>query len=205
MLRFFDLVAKNHKETGCRKLNFADMALGDQALSVICKIVKNNTKFAELDLSKNCFSNIGLKQLARTLQTSNKTIVHLGLGGNNIQTDGAVQLFKSLLGHESITSLDLANNDCYKNKVKIGAKGAEELSALLRHPMCLISHLDLTDNALTTDALQFVITGVRACRSLISLNLSQNDLGQSNSIFTSLLQIFKEESCVLQELNLSDN
>lgn len=61
MLRFFDLVAKTHKEPGCRKLNFADMALGDQSLSVICKIVKNNTKFAELDLSKNCFSCVGLK------------------------------------------------------------------------------------------------------------------------------------------------
>lgn len=52
-----------------------------------------------------------------------------------------------------MTSLSLANNDCYKNKVKIGAKGAEELGNLLKHPMCLVSHLDLTDNALTSEAL----------------------------------------------------
>ena len=103
-----------------------------------------------------------------------------------------------------MVSLDLANNG-YKNKVKIGAKGAEELGALLKHPMCLISNLDLTDNALTTEALQHVISGARACRSLVSLNLAQNDLGQSGSVFSSLIQIFKEESCVLQELNLSDN
>ena len=194
MLRFFDLVVKNHKVPGTRKLNLAEMALGDQAVHVICKIVKNNTKFAELDLSKNCFSNVGLKQLARVLQSSNSSLVHLSLGGNNIQTEGAVQLFRSLVGHTSLTSLDLANNDCYKNKVKIGAKGAEELSVLLRHPMCLISNLDLTDNALTTDALHHVITGVRACKSLVYLNFSQNDLGQSNSIFSSLLQIFKEDT-----------
>jgi len=86
--------------------------------------------------------------------------------------EGAISLFKSLVGHPSMTSLDLANNDCYKNKVKIGAKGAEELGCLLRHPMCLISHLDLTDNALTSEALQHVISGVKACRSLISLNLA---------------------------------
>jgi hypothetical protein len=104
-----------------------------------------------------------------------------------------------------VSSLDLANNDCYKNKVKIGAKGAEELSFLLRHPMCLISNLDLTDNALTVDALHHVITGVRACKSLVSLNLASNDLGLSSSIFSSLLHLFKEEKCVLQELNLSDN
>ena len=120
----------------------------------------------------------------------------MSLGGNNIQTEGAVQLFRSLIGHESMVSLDLANNG-YKNKVKIGAKGAEELGALLKHPMCLISNLDLTDNALTTEALQHVISGARACRSLVSLNLAQNDLGQSGSVFSSLIQIFREESCVL--------
>ena len=92
-------------------------------------------------------------------------------------------MFKSILGHESLTSLDLANNDCYKNKVKLGTKGAEELGNVLKHPMCLISHLDLTDNALTSEALQHVISGAKACRSLISLNLAQNDLGQSNSVF----------------------
>ena len=67
MLRFFDLVVKNHKVVGTRKLNLAEMALGDQSLTVICKIIKNNTKFAELDLSKNCFTNAGLKQLARVI------------------------------------------------------------------------------------------------------------------------------------------
>lgn len=67
MLRFFDLVVKNHSEIGTRKLNFADMALGDQSIHVICKIIKNSTKFAELDLSKNCFTNAGLKQLAKVL------------------------------------------------------------------------------------------------------------------------------------------
>ena len=157
MLRFFDLIVKNHKTVGTRKLNLAEMALGDQAMHVICKIMKNNTKFAELDISKNCFTNAGLKQLAKVLQNHNKTLVHLSLGGNNIQTEGAITLFRSLVGHESLTSLDLANNDCYKNKVKIGAKGAEELATLLRHPMCLISNLDLTDNALTLEALNFVI------------------------------------------------
>ena len=99
----------------------------------------------------------------------------------------------------------MANNDCYKNKVKIGAKGAEELNLLLRHPMCLVSNLDLTDNSMTIDALHHVISGVRACKSLVSLNLASNDLGHSSQIFSSLLHLFKEETSVLQELNLSGN
>ena len=71
--------------------------------------------------------------------------------------------------------------------------------------MCLISHLDLTDNALTSEALQHLISGIKQCHSLISLNLAQNDLGQSNSAFNSLLQIFKVNDSQLQELNLADN
>ena len=79
----------------------------------------------------------------------------------------------------------------------MGVKGAEELCNLLKDPMCLVSHLDLTDNALSSEAIQHVINGVKACRSLISLNLSQNDLGQSGQAFGSLLQVFKADDSIL--------
>ena len=120
-------------------------------------MIKNSGKFAELDLSKNCFTGESMKLLAPTLELHNTSLVHLSLGGNSIQTDGAIHLFRCLQGHESLVSLNLANTDCYKNKIKIGTKGAEELSALLSHPMCLISNLDLTDNSLTVDGLHHVI------------------------------------------------
>ena len=173
MLRFFDLLEKNHHEVGTRKLNLADMALGDQAMHVVCRILKNNTRFSHLDLSNNCFTNAGLKHLAKSvLQSNNTTLIHLSLGGNNIQTEGAAVLFRALAGHQSLISLDLGNEGGYKHKMKMGLKGAEELGNLLKHPACLISHLDLTDNALSVEAIQHVIGGVKACCSLISLNLS---------------------------------
>jgi hypothetical protein len=61
MLRFFDLIVKNHAQEDTRKLNFSDMALGDLSINVVARILKNNTKFSQVDLSKNCFSNEGLK------------------------------------------------------------------------------------------------------------------------------------------------
>ena len=39
----------------------ADLALGDASLTVITRILKNNKKFAQVDISKNCFTCIGLK------------------------------------------------------------------------------------------------------------------------------------------------
>ncbi len=69
MLRFFDNVIKNHSVNGTRKLNFGDMALGDQAASVVSKIIKNNEKFSELDLSKNCLTTPGMMHISRVLES----------------------------------------------------------------------------------------------------------------------------------------
>ena len=78
------MVLKNHKEEGTRKLNLADLALGDTSMQVVARILKNNNQFAQVDLSKNCFSNAGLKQLGQVLARHNSTIVHLNIGGNHI-------------------------------------------------------------------------------------------------------------------------
>lgn len=84
MQRFFEIIVKNHPVEGTRKLNLADMALGDTALEIVAKILKRNTQFAQLDLSKNCFSNSGLRCVAKTLAKHNSTLVHLDIGGNHI-------------------------------------------------------------------------------------------------------------------------
>jgi hypothetical protein len=48
----------------------------------------------------------------------NRTLVHLNIGCNSISSEGAAYLFAKLQRHHSITSLTLANKDCYKNKNK---------------------------------------------------------------------------------------
>ena len=57
-------------------------------MHVVCRILKNNTygsQFSHLDLSKNYFTNVGVKHLAKSvLQPSNSSLIHLSLGGNNI-------------------------------------------------------------------------------------------------------------------------
>ena len=93
-----------------------------------------------------------------------------------------------------MVSLNLANNDCYKNKLKIGQKGAEALNSLLASPTCLLTHLNLTDNALTSESLFNILEGVSRCRSLITLDLTQNDFGSNAQVFAQLLNIFDERN-----------
>jgi Ran GTPase-activating protein (RanGAP) involved in mRNA processing and transport len=148
-------------------------------MHVVAKILKNSLSFAHVDLSKNFFTNQGLKVIGETLKLYNTTVIHLNLGGNHISADGAAYLFQCLENHPSMVSLDLANNDCYKNKMKIGVKGAQALLSMLSAPNCLIAHLDLTDNALTSEALLNIMEGVKNCKSIVTLNLTQNDLGSN--------------------------
>lgn len=120
MVRFFEIIAKNHSEHGTRKLNLSDCGLGDACISVVAKVLKNSNAFAQIDLSRNDFTNEGLKVLADTIKLHNTTIVKLNIGGNHIGLEGTAHLFQCLENHPSLVSLDLANNDCYKNKIKIG-------------------------------------------------------------------------------------
>jgi Ran GTPase-activating protein (RanGAP) involved in mRNA processing and transport len=134
MTRFFEIIVKNQQAQCGRKLNLSECGLGDSCLQVISKILKKKSTFAQVDLSKNDFSNDGLRILAETMRDHNSTVVHLDLGGNHIGPEGTMHLLQCLLNHPSLVSLNLANNDCYKNKIKIGQKGAEALKFLLQSP-----------------------------------------------------------------------
>jgi len=170
--RFFELFEKNSSKYKSRKLDLSDMGLGDASMLVVDRILSGNKNFSQLDISKNQVTNVGIKYLANCLKHSNDTLVHINIGCNNIQPEGAQYFFNCLQDHPSLVSLDLANADCFKSKIKIGTKGAECLSLMLKRPQCLISHLDLTDNALTVEAFNLIIEGARACQNLISLNLT---------------------------------
>ena len=99
--------------------------------------------------------------LAETIKDHNSVIVKLNIGGNHIGQEGTTHLFQSLENHPSLVSLDLANNDCYKNKIKIGQKGAEALKNILSADQCVLSHLNLKDNAMTSDSLIHILDGVK--------------------------------------------
>ena len=95
MVRFFEII-KNNQSGSSRKLNLSDCGFGDSCLLVLSKILKRNTNFSQVDLSKNDFSNEGLRALADSLRDFNSTIVHLNIGGNHIGPEGTMYLFQAL-------------------------------------------------------------------------------------------------------------
>ena len=77
----------------------------------------------------------------------------------------------------------------------------------------LISMINLTDNALSSEGVCYLMEGVRRNPNMISLNLSQNDIGTGLNTFNSVSSLFKGPksnptvaNCpVLEELILSSN
>jgi len=65
---------------GARKLNLSDMGLGDLSMRVIAEIISQN-KHSQLDLSKNVFTDLGLKIIADAVSSS-RSVMSIILNAN---------------------------------------------------------------------------------------------------------------------------
>ena len=96
--------------------------------------------------------------------------MHLDLGCNSLTSESAEELFTILTKQQSLTSISIANVDCYKNKNKIGVKGAQALGNLIatNHLMTIVN---LADNSLSGESLYYIMEGVKKNPYMVSLNL----------------------------------
>lgn len=90
MIRFIEIFDSANKG-GTRKLNLADMGLGDLSMKIVAEIISQN-KHSQIDLSKNIFSDAGLKFLVDAVAGSH-SIMSIILNANQITCDGSVYLF----------------------------------------------------------------------------------------------------------------
>lgn len=156
-------------------------------------------KCSHLDLRKNILGNKGIKELAKAIST-NASLVHVDIGSNDITYEGANAFFLSLRKHKTLTSISIANGDgLHRNR--IGAKGCIGLNKLLK-ANSLISMLNISDNSIGVDGVTTLLDGIDPQDlNLISLNLSNNDLG--TEWIPSLDPLLTSET--LLELKLSQN
>jgi Ran GTPase-activating protein (RanGAP) involved in mRNA processing and transport len=134
------------------------MGLGDLSMKIVAEIISQN-KHSQIDLSKNIFSDTGLKTLVDAIANSH-TIMSIILNANQITCDGAVYLFQTLQKNQTLTHLELANHDCLASKIKLGNKGAQYFSDYLKSSNCLLSIIDLTGAQLTSEAMMTVFNGI---------------------------------------------
>jgi hypothetical protein len=61
----------------------------------------------------------------------NLNLIHLGIGSNNITSNGILKICSGLLYHESLISLDLSSYEGL-NRNRIGVKGAKSIGNLVK-------------------------------------------------------------------------
>ena len=123
------------------------MGLGNNSVEVIAQQI-TLVRPTSLDLSKNSFTEQGLRTLADAVSKLD-SLIHLSLSGNAISSDSALYFFNAVQFSTHLTSLELRNSENFISKIKIGTKGAYALKSVMINSV--LSILDLTDAGLTQE------------------------------------------------------
>ncbi|KAJ3611676.1 hypothetical protein NHX12_021690 [Muraenolepis orangiensis] len=199
--------------------------LSDGDVRVLSRCLRTAEGITGLDLKYNEISDEGARHLADLIEEQTSTLQFVDLMGNNIHSEGAEMLAKSLHTNHTLQELDLADCDLGSQSViafAIVLKSNTSLLSLNISRPILFSHQDeiavhmssmlrvnltlrelhLGKMALTNSGLERLTEGLRANRSLRYLDLRCNRVSRDGAI--SLSAVLKSNGA-LQILDLSSN
>ena len=184
-----------HKSLQNRVMNFKENRFGPCSAEVIGQILSKNFDFSKLILSKNLIGDKGLQLLTKNL-LENKSIIHLDISSNDIRSEGACFFFKEIKKHESIISIDISSHEGL-NKNRIGPAGIWPIREILQESRMLL-YLSLADTFLGVEGLLYVVEGLKNNKTLIYLNVSNNQFGPKpmQAFFDSVSTTQLYELCV---------
>lgn len=194
-VRFFNSCLSRFRN---RRFEMIESGLGPESAKVIGEIIRNNLNFAYIDLGKNTIGDEGATLLMQLLR-KNFSLVHIDISSNDITPLGSSEVFKSVRHHPSLASLNISSHEgLHRNR--LGSDGAISLGQTLRvNP--ILQFLNLAATSIGFDGIESIVDGLANNKSLVSLNLANNNLDArcieplSQAIVTTNLR----------ELNLASN
>ena len=144
--------------------------IGPSAAESLSVLVNTSKILMYLELNETSLNDSGLEKLTLGL-TGNKSLLKLGLAGNNI-SHRCVDEFCKVICETNIEDLNLSNN-------KISDSGCKSLADLLvfNDFSCKLKRLDVSKNDITFKGINGIFLAVRYNPTLISLNCEANPLG----------------------------
>ena len=208
--KLFDAIA-THSVIKSLKIDANGITCGD------CESLRNmlldNTKLQLLSLSRNYISHKGSKYITEGLK-GNVVLRHLNLSTQlsndkapGIGPDGAKHFSDCLKNGMVLESLDLSSNN-------IGSKGAEVIADALKSQISTywgsLQKLDISSNRLGRKGARALAPGLAANKTLVEINLSDNNLGEMMTFEkdpTGIYFICKalKKNATIRVLNLSEN
>ncbi|XP_065918812.1 protein NLRC3-like [Dysidea avara] len=141
----------------------------------------------------NCNIDGSTDDIASVLSYNTK-LLELYLNENNLQTDGAIKIAKSLQNTTTLTVFDISNNN-------IGKEAADDIAVVLSCNTNL-QQLYLNNNNLQTEGTIKVAKSLQNIAILTVLNIANNNIGKEAADDIAAILSHKTK---LQELLLSNN
>ncbi|KAL4438907.1 hypothetical protein ABPG74_016627 [Tetrahymena malaccensis] len=201
LFKFVDKL-KSQINKGC--LNLQELQLGVKSSKKIIQLIKNNQKskcqFSKLLLAKNNLGDEGIQILCNFLNKQHRSsIAHLEISNNNLTSVGIKQVVNMVSLNQNIISLDISSYDGY-NRNRLSRSACIVLSQYIAQTE-ILQFLRMQNCCIGPQGLFSLSKGFAANKSIISLDISKNDIGKDCSqCFESILSHSK-----IMELNLRGN
>ncbi|XP_062387361.1 NACHT, LRR and PYD domains-containing protein 12-like [Sardina pilchardus] len=221
-----DLLSKGLSSPLCnlQTLRLADCKITHNSCKIMVSVLKSTNSLIKLDLGENDLGDSGVDLLSKGLSSPLCNLQTLRLAACKLSEKSCGIVAAVLQSPNSLIGLDVSHNDLRDSGVQLLYKG-------LSSPHCKLQTLRLADCKLTDKLCEIAASILQSPNSLLQLNFSNNDLGDSGvqllskglSSSNSILQILRladckltDKSCeivasvlqspnTLQQLDLSDN
>ncbi|XP_059818069.1 NACHT, LRR and PYD domains-containing protein 12-like isoform X3 [Hypanus sabinus] len=171
-------------------LSFGGMTLTPIDCAVLSHVIGLCDTIKELDLRSCQIQGEGIQRLGPGLYKCQE----LRLDGVGLTDSGAEDLTSALSTNPSLMELQLTGN-------KLGDSGVKLVSAALRNPECKIQTLCLRDVGLTDSGAEDLVSALSINPSLMELDLSNNELGDTGVKLVSAA--LRNPECKIQKLVLN--
>ncbi|XP_062432358.1 NACHT, LRR and PYD domains-containing protein 6 [Rhea pennata] len=183
-------------QPSCRvqKLWLWQCHLTEACCGALAMALRMNSSLTELHLGNNELGDRGVQQLCESLQDAACRVQMLRLWQCRLTEACCGALAMALRMNSSLTELHLGDNE-------LGDGGVRQLCESLQDAACRVQMLSLWQCRLTGACCADLATVLSASQSLVHLDLSENDLGDSGMLL--LCEGLKHPTCLLQRLWLN--
>ncbi|XP_048103435.1 NACHT, LRR and PYD domains-containing protein 12-like [Alosa alosa] len=198
------LLSKGLSSPNCKlqTLRLAECRLSDKSCGVVAAVLQSPNSLTELDLSHNDLGDSGVQLLSKGLSSPNCKLQTLRLSKCGVSDEGYVCLALALMINPSCVK------ELYVNNNHSGGSAQKLLSATLEDPHRKVETLQFADCKLSDKSCEIVASVLQSANSLLQLDLSDNDLGDSGvQLLSKGLSSFncKIHTLRLAECKLSEN
>ena len=153
-------------------LNLGGNNIGSDDSQVLSKVLVHCKYLRYLDLSSNDLGDSGCLSLAEGLQNYT-SLLELNLGGNNITSDGIAAMI-TVFKQNHLQHFDRSECDI----------GSDDIAALVDVTCAdTLQTLKLCSNSLGLVGARILSDGLRRCRQLVELDISNNGIGSSGMLY----------------------